>query len=196
MKPMAPPVKRGRPGTLTARYFFITRSMTSRPSFTSRPTTALSDRNKFVADEADGTAGEARQTRHAHRAIFFHHALDDFEAVLHVPADDGAFRNAAVLDHLDMLAVLPDDGARIAADERIAPDMFAALDGFKEKRFARAANFAVGRERRFQIGKDAARDGNEISLRRILQKFIQCRRIHETIFSRSAEKTKAGSVSV
>jgi hypothetical protein len=37
--------------------------------------------DEFVADEADRAAGEARQARHRHRAIFFHHALDDFEAV-------------------------------------------------------------------------------------------------------------------
>ncbi len=37
--------------------------------------------DEFVADEADRAAGEARQSRHGHRAIFFHHALDDFEAV-------------------------------------------------------------------------------------------------------------------
>ena len=34
MKPTAPPVKRGRPGTATARYFAITRSTTSSPSRT------------------------------------------------------------------------------------------------------------------------------------------------------------------
>ena len=78
----------------------------------------------------------------------------------------------------DVLAVLPDDRARIAADERVAPDVFAALDGFEEERFALPADFAVGRERRFQIGEDAARDGNEISLRGELQKFIKRRRIH------------------
>ena len=102
--------------------------------------------DEFVADEAQRAAGEARQARHGHRAIFFHHALDDFEAVLHVLADDGAFRDAAVFDHLDVLAVLPDDRARIAADERVAPEMFAALDGFKEKRFALRRGFC-GRPR-------------------------------------------------
>ena len=32
MKPTAPPVNRGKPGTGTARYFFITRSTTASPS--------------------------------------------------------------------------------------------------------------------------------------------------------------------
>jgi len=37
--------------------------------------------DEFIADEADRTAGETRQSRHRHRAIFLHHALDHFEAV-------------------------------------------------------------------------------------------------------------------
>ena len=43
--------------------------------------------DEFVADEADRAAGEARQARHGHRAVFFHHALDNFEAVAHGRAD-------------------------------------------------------------------------------------------------------------
>jgi len=74
-----------------------------------------------------------------------------------------------------MRAVLPDHRARVAAHEGVAPEMFAAFDRFEEERLALAADFAVGRERRFQIGENAARDGNEISLRRKLQKFIQRR---------------------
>ena len=46
------------------------------------------------------------------------------------------FHHFPVFDDLDAVAVLPDDGARIAADERVAPDVFAALDGFKQERFA------------------------------------------------------------
>ena len=102
--------------------------------------------NEFVADEADRAAGEARQARHGHGAEFFHHALDHFEAVLHVAPDHEAFRDAAVFEHLDVLAVLPDDRARIAADERVAPDMFAAFDGFEEEGFALRRGFC-GRRR-------------------------------------------------
>jgi hypothetical protein len=71
--------------------------------------------------------------------------------------------------------------------------MLAALDRLEQKRFARAADFAVGRERRFNVSEQAARDGNHVALRGELQKFIRRRRIHEIIFSRSAGKTKAGS---
>ena len=37
--------------------------------------------NEFVADEADRAAGETRQRWQRDRAVFFHEALDDFEAV-------------------------------------------------------------------------------------------------------------------
>ena len=37
--------------------------------------------NEFVTDETDRAASETRQTRQQDRAIFFHHALDDFEAI-------------------------------------------------------------------------------------------------------------------
>ncbi len=53
-------------------------------------------------------------------------------------------------------AGLLDDGARIAADKGVAANVLAALDRFKEERFALAANFPIGRERRFQIRQDAA----------------------------------------
>ena len=99
----------------------------------------------------------------------------------------------SVLQNLDAIFRLPDDGARIAADERVASQMFAALDRLEQKRFARAADFAIGRERRFNVGEQASRDGNHVALRGQLQKFIRRLRIHEIIFSRSAEKTKAGS---
>ena len=79
---------------------------------------------------------------------------------------------------LDVLAVLPDDRARVAADEGIAPDVLAAFHGLEEERFALAADLAVGRERRFQIGQNTARHGDQISLRREFLKFIKCRRIH------------------
>ena len=132
MKPTAPPVKRGRPGTVTARYFFITRSTTSRPSLTIRePAADASVENAF----------------------------DDF----------------AVFETSTRSAGLADDRARIAADERVTADVFAAFDRFEQKRFARAADFAIGRERRFDVGQQAARHRHQVSLRGELQEFINRR---------------------
>ena len=76
----------------------------------------------------------------------------------------------AVFNKFDAIAGLADDGARIAADKRIAPQMFAAFDGFEQKRFALPANFVIGGERRFKVGQNAARDRDEISLRGQFQK--------------------------
>ena len=116
--------------------------------------------NKFVADKTNRATGETRQSRRGHRAKFFHHAFDHFKSVFHVAPDHKTFRHATVLKHLDVRAVLPDDRARIAADERVASDVFATFDGFKKKRFALTANFAVSREWRFEVGENAACDGN------------------------------------
>jgi hypothetical protein len=70
---------------------------------------------------------------------------------------------------------LLDDRARIATDERIASEMLAAFDGFKKERFALAADFSVGRKRCFNVGQQAARDGNHVALRGQFQEFVQCR---------------------
>ena len=97
-------------------------------------------------------------------AILLQNLFHDFEAVLHAVVASAGLRSAhgsellddlAVFEHLDAVAGLPDDRARIAADERIAPEVFAAFDRFEQKRFALPANFAVGRERRFKIGQQA-----------------------------------------
>ena len=57
--------------------------------------------------------------------------------------------------------------------------MLAAFDGFKEERFALAADFSVGGERRFNIGQQTARDGDHVALRGQFQEFIQRWRIHK-----------------
>ena len=53
-----------------------------------------------------------------------------------VPTNQTAFHHLSVFDDFDAVGGLFDDGARVAADERVAPDVFAALDGFKQERFA------------------------------------------------------------
>ena len=86
--------------------------------------------NEFVADEANRATGEPRQTGQRHGPVFFHHALDDDrpsnrDSILHDPIPDGrsrpsavkTFNDLAIFDDLDAVTGLPDDGARIAADE-------------------------------------------------------------------------------
>ena len=71
-------------------------------------------------------------------------------------------------------AHLPDDRARVAADERVAAEVFAALDGFEQERFARPADFAIGRERRFDVGQQPAGDGDQVALGGQLQELFEC----------------------
>ena len=129
--------------------------------------------DEFVADEANGAAGEAGQAGDGDGAVAFHDAFDDLEAILGVRAEVVGLSDAAVFDDLNLAVVLADDGAGVAANEGVAADVFAALDGFKEEGFTGAADLAIGGQGRLKIGEDAARDGDEIPVGGILQKFIQ-----------------------
>ncbi len=111
----------------TARYFFITRSTTSRPSLTS--------------GRLAGGVAARRQTRQLSTTL---------------PFSMISTRSAG----------LPDDRARIAADKGVAADVFAAFDGFEQERFARAADFAVGRKRGFNVRQQAAGDRDKVALAR------------------------------
>jgi hypothetical protein len=108
--------------------------------------------DEFVADETHRAAGEPGQTKQGHGPIPFQNALDNFEAVSDMPgavsaglARDGKlFHDLAAFDDLDTIGDLPDDGTRMAAHERVTPQMLAAFNRFKEERFALAANFPIG----------------------------------------------------
>ena len=101
-------------------------------------------------------------------------ALDHFEAVADTrgavsggPArDHKLLHDVAAFDDLDAIVGLPNDRARVAANEGVTTQMLAAFDRFKKKRFALAANFPIGRQGRFQVGQQTARDRNQVALRR------------------------------
>ena len=82
------------------------------------------------------------------------------------------------LKHLNTVARLLDDRARVATDERIAAQMFAAFDRLEQKRFALSANFAISGKGRLEIGQQTARDRDEVPLRRQFQKLVPRRKIH------------------
>ena len=124
--------------------------------------------NELVADEADGAAREARQGRKGDSSIALQDLFDDLQAVRHaffalrfaVARNPKLFHDLSILDHLDAVAGLLDDRARVAADEGVAADVLAAFDGFEKERFALPANFAVDREGCFEIGENGAGDGD------------------------------------
>ena len=105
--------------------------------------------------------------------IAFQHALDDFQTVAHRLAsgriararhDLELLRDLAVFDQFHARTGLLDDRARIAAHERVAPDVHPALDRLEEERLALAANFFIRGERRFKVREQAARDRNQVAL--------------------------------
>ena len=84
----------------------------------------------------------------------------------------------AVLDHLDGLAHLTNDPARVAADKGIAPDVLASFDGFKQERLALPANLAIGRERRLDVRQQPAGDGDQVALGRQTEELFEGGRVH------------------
>jgi hypothetical protein len=145
--------------------------------------------DEFVTDETDSAAGETRQPGQGHRSIPFQHLFDHLKSVLHTLrairirfARDGKFLNHfAAFDQFYAVCVLTDHGAWIAANERITPEMLAAFDGLKEKRFALSADFAVSRQRRFEVREQAPSDGNQISAPGQLYKFAFIGKIHNAV---------------
>ena len=139
--------------------------------------------DKFVTDETHRAASEARQPRQRDGPILLHNALDDFESVLHAIFTRLFARrwyaellhHLAVLGDFNLAAGLLDDRTRIAADERIATEMFAAFHGLKEKRFALPTDFAIGRERRFDVSENARGDGDQVAPSCQFQKVIKRR---------------------
>src|SRR5439155_21781213 len=83
----------------------------------------------------------------------------------------------------DGVAGLAADGARVAAEERVAAQMLAPFDRLEEKRFTPPTNFAIGRKGRLEIGEQAARHRHEVSLRRQLQELVSRREIDHRAIS-------------
>ena len=132
--------------------------------------------NELVTDEANRAAGEPGQTGQGHASELFQQAFDDFEAVLDRrdalsgggARDQHVLHDASTFNDFDAIVELPNDCARVAADEGVTSQMLAALDRFEKKRFALAANFPIGRQGRFQVSQQTARDRNQVALRREL----------------------------
>ena len=127
---MAPPVKRGKPGSRTARYFFITRSTTSRPSLT----VGLTCWSAWTRGSASLPMAKVSMT---------------------LPFSMTSTRSP--------VCVMTARG--LQPTNEVAAEMLAAFDRFEQKRFALAADFPVGGERRFNVGQQAARDGDHVALR-------------------------------
>ncbi len=56
--------------------------------------------------------------------------------------------------------------------------MFRPFDRLEEERLALSANFAIGGERRFDIGQQPPGHGDQVSLRGQLHELVQIGRVH------------------
>ena len=118
--------------------------------------------DELVTEKPDRAAAEPRQFRQRHRPVTRHYLFHDLQRVaLELDA-----RGLAAFAHDDGAAVLHERDARVRADEGIAADVLAALDGLEQERRAFAAQLLVGRDRRFQIGQQLAVNRNEVTAAR------------------------------
>ena len=104
-------------------------------------------RDRLVAEVADGAAVEQRQPGHWDRVV----AAKFF------------------LDHEQRIAVLVGerlDAVRLGADERVAADLLAALDGLEQEREGPAGDLEVRRDGRLEVGADLAVDRDDVPLAR------------------------------
>jgi hypothetical protein len=99
--------------------------------------------NEFVADETDRAAREPRQAGATSLAdnrfsTPFHHRepVAHLRFIFRIRVARSTVKDATdapVLEMHHLLAVLPNDRARIAAHKRITPQMLAALDRFEQE---------------------------------------------------------------
>jgi hypothetical protein len=145
--------------------------------------------DELVPDKPDRPTREARQSGHGDGVIPLHHPFDRHQSVRQASpgrgrASRGSRLNLERLDHLpvfDQLHVapnLPDNRTRVAAHERIAPQMFAALDRLEQERLARPAYFAIGRERGLDISQQLAGNRDEVALGSQFEELFECGGVH------------------
>ena len=160
--------------------------------------------NKFVPHKSHRAAGKPRQPRQIHRAIAAQNALHHLQPVAHVMLARFAThrvggRHLTALHHLHLIAILPNDPARIAADKRVPAQVLAALHALTQKRLAARPNFAIGRKRRLEVRQNLAVDRNQISFLRVLQKCLARGRdvqnvAHDFLMYNSSESISRSSV--
>ena len=81
-----------------------------------------------------------------------------------------ALRRAAGLADLGGVRVAGEDLARPAADEAVAGDVFAALDGLEQVGRAGGLELGVGRDGRLEVGHEVGINGHDVALRAQAQK--------------------------
>ena len=128
----------------------------------------LEPRRRAVAEIADRPAREARQLRHERRPEVGHQTpqrLDERPLALG--------RHAAAI-HRRLAVARAQDEERILAEERVAPDVLAALDAFEEEGVVGVLGDLQERgHRRQEIGDDLLAHGDERAAPRQLLEFVK-----------------------
>ena len=114
-----------------------------------RAAVGLEPRRGVVAEVADGAAGEARQPGHERRLKAVHQLAQRVDERLL-----GVGGHAGALDH-GLAVAAAQDQERILAEERVAPDVLAALDALEQERVVgMLGDLEERRHRRQQVGHE------------------------------------------
>ena len=105
------------------------------------------------ADQAAAEAGQARQARHR---MLGAQAFDLGERVGHL----ARLHRLAVLADSQAVAAEAEDAPGWQADDRIAAEALAALDGFEQVGMRPVGELEVDRQRGVEVGQDLAHDGD------------------------------------
>ena len=116
---------------------------------------ALDIAHAVVAEVADQPAIEARQAFDRRNAVALLEGLDEGQRVL----DLAGLGLDAIGSHADAVVLHAQHGAAWQADDRIAPPLLAALNGFEQIGVRRIGQFQVQRQRRVEVGKGFERQG-------------------------------------
>ncbi len=119
---------------------------------------ALDIAHAVVAEVADQPAIEARQAFDRRDAVALLEGLDEGQRVL----DLAGLGLDAIGSHADAVVLHAQHGAAWQADDRIAPPLLAALNGFEQIGVRRIGQFQVQRQRRVEVGKGFERQGDAV----------------------------------
>ncbi len=134
---------------------------------------ALDQAHHVIREIADGARDQRRQARHAHGAIALHAVAQIIQWVRLRPG-----RAAIAFQHARAVHVAKHFGG-VRADERIARNLFAALDAFQQAGVPRVMREPqVGGNRRERVGRERVVDGHQIALPREFAKRFEVRLDH------------------
>ncbi len=123
----------------------------------------LEEAHQVVADHAHRAADEARQRGRRHISVAPQQVREDMQRIAPAVLQGDGLRPGALSDG-GRLALGAEDQQRVAAQERVAGQAFAALDGFQQERVGPPLrDLAEGGYGRLHVRQHLAPDGDQVA---------------------------------